>query len=142
MDVGNGFQIWSDRYDRELKDIFDVQDEIARTVAGRLEVALARDDERLVAKVTANLQSYELLLKGRTQLFKRGPFIFDALASFERAVALDPNLAEAHALLGDAYRLLGLYGLAPTSEMMPKARAGYGGDGHPGGGSDTPENRN
>jgi serine/threonine-protein kinase len=124
VDVGSGFQIWSDRYDRELKDIFDVQDEIARTVADRLKVTLTLGaDQRLVAKVTGNLESYELLLKGRTLLTRRGRAILDAQTCFERAVGLDPGLAEAHALLGDSYRLIGLYGIAPTAEMMPKARA-------------------
>jgi serine/threonine-protein kinase len=123
VDVSNGFQLWSDRYDRELKDIFDVQDEIARAIADRLSVTLASDGRRLVPKVTANLEAYELLLQGRTLLTRRGRAILDALPCFERAVMLDPSLAEAHALLGDAYRLLGLYGLAPATEMMPRARA-------------------
>jgi TolB-like protein len=123
VDVTNGFQLWSERYDRELKDIFDVQDEIARAVAERLRVTLADASQRLVVRATTNLDAYELLLKGRVLLIRRGRAIFEAQACFEQALALDPGFAEAHALLGDAYRLIGLYGLAPATEMMPRARA-------------------
>jgi tetratricopeptide (TPR) repeat protein len=100
-----------------------VQDEIARAIAGRLKVTLASDGQRLVPKLTANLEAYELLLRGRTLQARRGRAILDALQCFERAVSLDPGLAEAQALLGDAYRLLGLYGIAPAAGMMPLARA-------------------
>jgi TolB-like protein/Tfp pilus assembly protein PilF len=124
VDVSNGFQLWSERYDRGLKDIFDVQDEIARAIAARLRVTLAGGvDDRLVPKVTANLEAYDLLLKGRVLQTRRGRALLEARGCFERAVALDPDLAEAHALLGDACRLLALYGIAPPGEMTPRARA-------------------
>ena len=124
VDATNGFQLWSERYDRQLEDIFDVQDEIARAVADRLKVTLALGaGERLVAKVTGNIEAYELLLKGRTFLTRRGRAILDALSCFEQATALDQNLAEAHALLGDAYRLTAVYGIAPAADVIPKARA-------------------
>jgi TolB-like protein/cytochrome c-type biogenesis protein CcmH/NrfG len=124
VDVSNGFQLWSERYDRDLKDIFDVQDEIARAIAERLRVTLAGGaGDRLVPKVTGNLEAYDLLLKGRVLQTRRGRALLDAQACFQRAVALDPDLAEAHALLGDACRLLALYGLAPPGEMTPRARA-------------------
>jgi serine/threonine protein kinase/tetratricopeptide (TPR) repeat protein len=122
-DVRQGRQIWSERFDRELKDIFDVQDEIARAIVERLKVTLIGHGEtRLVPKVTSNLEAYQLLLKGREMLTRRGRAIFDAMRMFEQVVALDPNLAEAHALLGDAHRLTALYGLVPPAEGMPRAR--------------------
>ena len=65
-DVANGFQLWSERYDRELKDIFDVQDEIAKAIAERLRVTLAGGkDDRLVEQATTNIEAYQLYLKGR-----------------------------------------------------------------------------
>ena len=73
--------------------------------------------------MTGNIEAYELLLKGRTLLTRRGRAILEALPCFEQAVALDPDLAEAHALLGDAYRLTAVYGIAPAAEVIPKARA-------------------
>ena len=120
-DVAGGFQLWSERYDRELRDIFDVQDEIARAIAERLRVTLSGTG-RLVQPRTPNLEAYELLLKGRVLHTRRGRAIVEALACFERAIELDPDLAEAHALKGDALRVLALYGIAPATEMMPRAR--------------------
>jgi serine/threonine-protein kinase len=123
-DVEHASQLWSERFDRELKDIFDVQDEIARAIVERLKVTLSIDaHERLVTKATNNLDAYELLLRGRILLTQRGHAIFDAKSCFEEAIALDPRLTEAHALLADALRLMGLYGLIPEREIMPQARA-------------------
>lgn len=122
-DVQQGRQLWSERFDRELHDIFDIQDEIARAIVGRLEVTLvAGQHERLVPKVTADVDAYQLLLKGRILLTRRGRAIIDAMSYFEQAVALDPGLAEAHALLADAHRLTALYGLRPSVEAMSMAR--------------------
>jgi serine/threonine protein kinase len=123
-DVREGRQLWSERFDRELKDIFDIQDEIARAIVDRLEVTLvAGTNERLVPKVTADIDAYQLLLKGRILLTRRGRAIIDAMAFFEQAVALDPHLGEAHALLADAHRLTALYGLRPSTGAMSRARA-------------------
>ena len=123
VDLGNGFQLWSDRYDRELKDIFDVQDEIARAVAGRLRVSLSDSGGKLVSRSTTSVEAYQLLLKGRELLNRRGRAILEGQTYFERAIQLDPELAEAHALLGDSYRLIGLYGFAPANAVMSRARA-------------------
>ena len=72
-DVANGFQLWSERYDRELKDIFDVQDEIAKAIAERLRVTLAGgEDDRLVEQPTTNIEAYQLYLKGRALVDRRG----------------------------------------------------------------------
>lgn len=123
-DVQEGRLLWSERFDRELRDIFDVQDEIARAIVRRLTVTLVGSDHgRLVPRITANIDAYQLLLKGRLQLTRRGRAIHDAMNCFEQAVALDPNLAEAHALLGDAHRLTALYALKPAPEAMSLARA-------------------
>jgi TolB-like protein len=122
-DTREGRQLWSERFDRELKDIFDVQEEIARAIAERLRVTISGGSARLVQQATTNMEAYQLLLQGRARVTRRGRAVLDAIPLFERAIALDPNLAEAHALLGDAYRLLGLYGIARAGEVMPKARA-------------------
>lgn len=72
-DVANGFQLWSERYDRELKDIFDVQDEIAKAVVDRLRVTLVgSQDERLVEQATTNIEAYQLYLRGRALVDRRG----------------------------------------------------------------------
>ncbi|HET9704497.1 MAG TPA: hypothetical protein VFP85_10710, partial [Vicinamibacterales bacterium] len=122
-DARQGVQLWSERFDRELKDIFDVQDEIARGIAERLRLTLTSGSARLVTKATSSIAAYEALLKGRVLLTRRGGAIIDAAACFEQALSLDANLSEAHALLGDTYRLRAIYGLAPATAMMPLARA-------------------
>jgi TolB-like protein len=122
-DAKEGRQIWSERFDRELKDIFDVR----RRSRGRSRIGCASRSpagQRAWSKqATTNMEAYELLLKGRAFVTRRGRALLDAIPLFERAIALDPSLAEAHALLGDTYRLLGLYSIVPAGDVMPKARA-------------------
>jgi hypothetical protein len=90
VDAANGYQLWSERYDREMVDVFDVQDEIARAIVRRLQVALApQADVRLVKPTTHNMEAYQQYLKGRAMLYRRGPWIARALESFQTAVVLD-----------------------------------------------------
>ena len=122
--VADGCHLWSERYDREMSDVFAMQDEIAGAIAGRLELRLAETAAQPASRpAPGNLEAYELLLKGRVLLGRRGRAIVEATRCLERAVTLDPGLAEAHALIGDSFRLQALYGIAPSSEMMPRARA-------------------
>jgi eukaryotic-like serine/threonine-protein kinase len=123
----DGYQLWSQRYDRELTDVFEVQDEIAGAVAGRLAVTLGgpSPDETSPAPMrrgTASVEAYELFLKGRALQYQRGTSIAEAIGCFERAIALDPSYGEALAWLADSYRLMGTYGVRPSSEVMPRAR--------------------
>ncbi len=124
VNAADGYQLWSERYDREMTDVFEVQDEIANAIAARLRVTLAGDADRgRGRRGTASLEAYELLLKGRAFQFKRGRFLQRAIECFERAIALDPNYAEPLAWLADSYRLLGTFSVAATSEVGPKAKA-------------------
>ena len=87
VDASNGFQLWSERYDRQIADIFDVQDEIARAIVERLKVAFAAGaTPRLVKVTTNNMEAYQEYLKGRAMLYRRGPWIARALESFQKAV--------------------------------------------------------
>ena len=122
--VADGCHLWSERYDREMSDVFAMQDEIAGAISARLELRLAETAAQPASRpAPGNLEAYELLLKGRVLLGRRGRAIVEATRCLERAVMLDPGLAEAHALIGDSFRLQALYGIAPSSEMMPRARA-------------------
>ena len=123
VDVTTGFQRWSERYDRQMADIFDVQDEISRAIAEKLKVTLRGDGDsaRLVKRATENLQAYDLNLRGRALLFKRGKAVAEATKCFQRAVELDPLFAAAWAGLADAYIVAGYYGMAPPSQTMPRA---------------------
>ena len=123
IQVGDGYHLWSERYDRELTDVFAIQDEIAGAIAAKLKVTLAgQEGGRLVKAPTANLEAYDLFLRGRVLQSQRGGSVLASLACFARAVALDPTFAEALAWLGDAHRLLCVYGLRSAAETMPMAR--------------------
>jgi serine/threonine-protein kinase len=123
-DVTNGFQLWSERYDRELKDIFDVQDDIAKAIAERLRVTLAGGkDERLVEQGTTNVEAYQLYLKGHALLGRRGVSIPAARDLFRKAVEIDPGYSLAWAGLADACTGLAITGSVSASESKPQAMA-------------------
>ena len=119
VNAADGFHLWSERYDREMKDVFAIQDEIARSIAGRLRVPF-EGGEPLVKPGTQNLEAYQAYVKGRALLYKRGPAIPRALESCRRAVTLDPEYAVAWAGLADSYTALGYYGLARPQDAIPK----------------------
>jgi serine/threonine-protein kinase len=124
VNVADGHPLWSERYDREMTDVFEVQDEIANAIATRLRGTLHDRAERGRARQgTQNLEAYELLLRGRGLQAKRGRFLPQAIRCFERAIDLDPQYAEAMAWLSDSYRLMGTFGVAPFSEVMLKAKS-------------------
>ena len=123
VNAADGYQLWSERYDRQLEDVFDIQDEIARTIADRLEVTLAGGQQTpLATRATDNLKAYEAYVKGRGLLYKRGRFILDALTCFEQAVELDPSYALAWAGLADGRSTLGYFSMAAPSQTMPQAK--------------------
>ena len=99
IDTHTDFPIWSERYDREMQDVFELQDEIARKIAEALRVTLSpQEQEALAAKPTANLQAYDLFLRGKSYARRRTRQDFEfALQMFEHAVTLDPAFALAYA---------------------------------------------
>jgi non-specific serine/threonine protein kinase len=122
IDAGSGYQLWSERYDRVMEDVFAVQDEIATTIAGRLKLSLAADrDRQPMQPPTRNMGAYELYLKGRGMLYQRGLSILKAIECFTEAVALDPAFAQAWAGLADGYTTSGYSGFKPAAELMPRA---------------------
>ncbi len=103
VDTHTDFPLWSERYDREMEDVFEVQDEIARKIAEALRITLSPQEvAALAAKPTENLQAYDLYLRGKSyaRRLTRQDFEF-ALQMFENAVALDPNFALAHAAIAN-----------------------------------------
>jgi len=124
INAADGYHLWSERFDRKLDDVFEVQDEIARTIAEKLKVRLTGGGQGpLVKPSTENVEAYELYLQGRHFWGKRGAGIMKGLKFFEAALEKDPAFALAHAGMADAYQLLGFYGFAPPRDVMPKARA-------------------
>jgi adenylate cyclase len=105
IDARNGYHLWSERFDRELEDIFAIQDEIAHSVLNALGLSLTRREERRLLKPsTTNVQAYEFYLRGRKffQKWTRQNIGF-ARQMFERAIELDPNFAAAWAGLATAH---------------------------------------
>jgi len=96
VDTHTDLTMWAERFDRELKDIFDVQEEIARSIAQALRITLSPQEEKVVArKPTENLQAYDYLLRGRN--YMRRENLEFAMQMFDNAIRLDPNFAQAHA---------------------------------------------
>ncbi len=123
-DVANGFQLWSERYDRELKDIFDVQDEIAKAIVDRLRVSLVGGkDDRLVEQGTTNIEAYQLYLRGRALVDRRGASVPAGLDLLRAAVALDPGYSLAWAGVADALTVLAYSGTTRGSESKAQAMA-------------------
>jgi serine/threonine-protein kinase len=123
-DAASGFQLWSERYDREVKDIFDVQDEIAKAIAERLRVTLAGGkDERLVQQGTTNIEAYQLYLQGRALVDRRGASVPAGLELLQKAVQIDPGYSLAWAGVADAFTVLAYSGAARGSESKPHALA-------------------
>jgi len=107
IDTETGFHLWSETYDRELKDIFAVQDEIAQAIVERLKIQLAPEEQQLAQRdqaPTQNVEAYEQYLQGRAIWKRRGEQnIRRAIELYQAALARDPAFARAHAALGSAY---------------------------------------
>jgi serine/threonine-protein kinase len=123
--IDEGYQVWSERYDRVMEDIFEIQDEISQAIVENLKVKLVgRKKEALAKRYTENVQAYNLCLQGRYYWYRRTPEAFQmAIGFYEQALAEDPDYALSHAGLADCHTLLGFYGALPTRETMPRAEA-------------------
>jgi len=110
-DVAHGYHLWSERYDRQLEDIFAIQDEIAENIVRALRVVLGEDEKRAIEKApTENVQAYEYYLRGRQffQQLRHTPLQY-ARGMFDRAIEIDPNFARAHAGIADCCSFLYMY---------------------------------
>jgi TolB-like protein/tetratricopeptide (TPR) repeat protein len=124
--ASDGFSAWSGRFDRRLDDIFTVQDDIAGMIAQTLTRRVAKAAGPLVTSTTSNTEAYSLYLEGRYLWNKRpGDVVWQALDRFERAIAIDPGFAPAHAALAGVYGTLGSweYGVLPPAEALAKSKA-------------------
>ena len=122
IDASNGYHVWSQTYDRELKDIFAIQDEIAKAIADELNVKL---NAAVGAKLpdTKNLKAYDHYLKGIGLWQARGDKnLHDAVTNFRAALALDPNYAKAWAGLAITYAVLPEWSAEPIEQTNPAAR--------------------
>ncbi len=125
IDAQDGFHVWSQTYDRKLEDIFAIQDEIARAIGEELKVKIAGSARAgQGAGETPNLASHDLYLRGMALWHTRGEQeLWDAIAAFEEAAALDPKSAQAFAGLALAYSVVGDYSArVPFVEILARAR--------------------
>jgi serine/threonine protein kinase/Tfp pilus assembly protein PilF len=121
VDVSTGYQLWSDRWDRDLADVFAVQEEIARAIASTLQVRLGVGATEQIKPPTRDVAAYDRLLKGRYLYNQRR--LRPAIAELQSAIEQDPDLADGHTTLADAWAILGYYGGIPTWEAWARARA-------------------
>lgn len=124
VDVGNGFQIWTQVYNRKLTSIFSVQDEIAHAILNALELQLEREESEFLEKhFTENLDAYSLYVQGRSLWLARTPEqIIEAITYFEQAIQEDPNYALAYAGIADSHIALANLGAVSPKEAYPEAR--------------------
>ena len=126
VNTATGFQRWSERYDREMTDVFEIQDEIVDAIVAALVPALrasgAPATTAAVRRPTDNLEAYELYLKGRYYWHQRSPAtVRVAIQCFEQAIALDPSYALAYCGLADCYGILRVYGWTRAEDNRDKA---------------------
>lgn len=123
--VADDAHVWADAFEREVKDIFDVQAEISHRVIGRLGVTLLPEEKRTLRRApTGNLEAYRAYLRGldiRNQPFYSEDHIRQAVPMFERAVELDPDFAEAWAELSQTHSYLA-FNADPSPGRVEKAR--------------------
>ena len=123
INVEDGYHLWSEKYDRELNDIFAIQDEIALSITEKLKITLLEGEKETIYKnPTEDHVAYDLYLKGRFYLNKRGVGIRKALQYFQEAVEKDQAFALAYTGMADVYCILALYSSIPAHHGMPKAR--------------------
>jgi adenylate cyclase len=123
INVRDGFHLWSEKYDRDMDDIFAVQDEIALAITEKLKITLLEKDRKLITKTyTQNSEAYELYLKGRFNMSRRGQHILTAMQCFQEAIDIDPDFAPAYAGYADTCCLAAFYNFYSAKEIMPKAK--------------------
>jgi TolB-like protein/Flp pilus assembly protein TadD len=122
VNASDGYQLWSERFDRQMEDVFEIQDEIARRVVEALELRLAAPPlPRGEARHSDDLEAYHLFLQGRHFRYSKLD-LRSALRSFEQAVERDPSYALARVGLAETLVVLLIYGMIPSSAGQARAK--------------------
>ena len=126
VDAQTDFPLWSERFDREMKDVFEVQDEMARKIAEALRVTLSPEElEAMAVKPTENLQAYDLYLRGKSYARRQTRQDLEfALQMFDNGVATDPSFALAYAASANACAMLYYY--SREDRWLERAREASG----------------
>jgi adenylate cyclase len=125
INVEDGYHLWSERYDRELDDIFAIQDEIALMITEKLKVILLENDRELITKTyTQNTEAYELYLKGRYEWGKRTrEGLLKSIDYFNQAIREDQQYGLAYTGIADSYTLLCGYHILSPEASISKAKS-------------------
>jgi serine/threonine-protein kinase len=124
VNAADGCQLWGQRYDRRIDDVFEIQENIAQSIVEALKIELSRLPSRPVKTYTRDTEAHHLYLKGRYWHHRwTVANSARAIGFFEEALQRDPAYAPAYSGLADCYFLLGLYGPDKPSKVMPRARA-------------------
>jgi serine/threonine-protein kinase len=122
INAADGYHLWSERYDREMRDVFAIQDEITQAVVDTLKVKLRV--KMSPTQKPEDLRAYELYLKGKYHLAKlTPPDLQTSIQYFSQATAIDPSYARAFVALADAYLRLSIAAELPSGEFFPKSKA-------------------
>ena len=125
VNTADGYHIWSEVYDTDMEDIFQVQDEISLKILNRLKENFkeTKKSEPIIKAPTENIDAYNFYLKGRFHWNKSNPEdIIKAIKNFEEAIHIDPHFALPYCALSYCYSFMGSSGLIPTAEAFSKAK--------------------
>jgi adenylate cyclase len=126
INAADGYHIWSEVYNRELKDIFDMQDELSGKIANTLREKLTGSEQSkpLVSAPTQNIEAYNLYLKGQYNIYKWTPEgARKGIEFMQRAINMEPNFASAYSSLGFSYTMLGAMGQILPKQSFPLAKS-------------------
>jgi len=125
VNVEDGYHIWIGQFDREMKDIFDIQEEMSLTIVDQLKLKLLKGEkEKILKRSTEDYEAYDDYLKGRYFWYRRyEKGLQRSLQYFEQAIEKDPNYALAHVGIADTFGSLGLFGFMPSHEAFSRAKA-------------------
>ncbi len=124
INVADGYHLWSERYNRELEDVFAIQEEISNAIVNALKIELTGEtDTPVLKRYPNNLEAYDLYLKGRYFWNTRqSGGLEKARHHFEKAVKIEPTYALAYAGLADYYNIMGWYAYSTPKESLPNAK--------------------
>ena len=124
INIADGYHLWAERYDRQMEDVFDIQDEISLAITEALKIRLVDTAVPTVDRHTEDLDAYHWFLQGRHLWFSRhGGWPEKALRCFEMAIEKDPSYPVAHAGVARVHASNGTYGFVPPKAAFPKAKA-------------------
>ncbi|MFB3923799.1 MAG: alpha/beta fold hydrolase [Terriglobia bacterium] len=124
IDAASDRHLWAETYDRELRDVLQLQGEVARAIAREIQITVTPEEEKRLAKSRAvNPEAHELYLRGLFFLQRPPQGLPKALEYFEQCTAKDPSYAQAYAALSWTYIHIGNWNLQAPAEVLPKARA-------------------